>query len=352
MGRGIWVYAEEKGRRLPDSSLEVIGEGRRLADQQPGEGVSAIILGAHAKELTAAAVHHGADRVFVGEGERFARYDPEAFASIMAGLIRRYEPAVFLLAATEVGKDLGPRVAAKARAGFLPGCDRLQWSAEGLLVQTRLSHGRKVHTTALWRNVALRIATVEPGIGKIRAGSMRRGGSLAEIVPIDAEEYTAIDRERIKVKGFIPADPGTVDITDARIIVAGGKGAIEGENFRLIRNLADALGASVAGSRAAVDHGCLARERQIGQSGKTVSPDLLISCGISGANAHVMGMRDSEVVVAINIDRNAPILKLADLAVVGDLREILPALTDRLRNGRRVEKRRGDGENLPGDTPG
>lgn len=334
MSRGIWVYAEEKGGELPDSSLEVISEGRRLADQRPGGRVSAVLLGGHAKELTAVPVQYGADRVFWAEEERFARYLPEVFTSILAGLIRRYEPSVFLFPATDVGKDLAPRVAGRVKAGLLPNCDKLQWSAEGVLVQTRLSHGRKVHTAALWRNVNLQMATIEPGIAKIQTAPLHGEMTPHEIVPIRPGASTEMGKDRVKILGFLHADPETADITDAEIIVAGGKGACEGENFRWIRKLAEAIGASVAGSRAAVDHGCIPRERQIGQSGKTVSPKLIISCGISGANAHMMGMRDSKAIVAINTDRNAPILKVADLAVVGDLREILPVLTDFLKNGR------------------
>jgi len=175
------------------------------------------------------------------------------------------------------------------------------------------------------------MATIEPGIARRRKAASTGDTESPEIVEIRPGEYVGHVRERVRIVDFIKADPRTVDIADAERIVAGGNGACEGESFRWISNLAEAIGASVGGSRAAVDRGFLHRDRQIGQSGKTVSPKLLISCGISGANAHVAGMRESGTVIAINTDRHAPILKLADLAVVGDLREILPALIDRLR---------------------
>jgi electron transfer flavoprotein alpha subunit len=182
------------------------------------------------------------------------------------------------------------------------------------------------------------MATIEPGIARRRKVPSPGEKEPPEIVEVRPGDYAGHERERVKVIDLIKADPRTIDIADAERIVAGGKGACEEENFRWISKLAEAIGASVGGSRAAVDRGFIHRDRQIGQSGKTVSPKLLISCGISGANAHVVGMRESKTIIAINTDRHAPILKLADLAVVGDLCEILPALIDRLRKGCAQEK--------------
>jgi len=333
MGGEVWVYAEEKDGELPESSLEVISEGRRLADQGKGERVSVVLLSGCAKELAPMAVRYGAHRVLWAEEKRFSRYLPEVLTGILAGMIGRHDPSIFLFSATDVGKDLAPRVAARVKAGLFPNCDRLDRSPDGLLVPTRLTHGRKVHVTALCRNARPQMATIEPGVARVKEAPSSGETEPPEIVEIRPGDYAGDERERVKVIDFIKADPRTVDIADAEMIVAGGKGACEGENFRWISNLAEAIGASVGGSRAAVDAGYIQRDRQIGQSGKTVSPRLMISCGISGANAHVVGMRESRTIIAINTDRHAPILKLADLAVVGDLREILPALIDRLRKG-------------------
>lgn len=338
MDGGVWVYAEEKDGELLESSLEVISEGRRLTDQGKGERVSVVLLGGRSRDLVAVPVLYGAHRVFWAEEKRFARYMPEVLTGILAGMIGRYDPSIFLFAATDVGKDLAPRVAARVKAGLFPNCDRLERSPDGHLIHTRLTHGRKVHVTARCTNARPQMATIEPGIARMRKGPSPDETEPPEIVEVRPGDYTVDERTRIKVVDFIKADPRTVDIADAGMIVAGGKGACEGENFRWISNLAEAIGASVGGSRAAVDGGVIHRDRQIGQSGKTVSPKLMISCGISGANAHVVGMRESRTIIAINKDRHAPILKLADLAVVGDLCEILPALIDRLRKGYAQEK--------------
>ncbi|HBB16569.1 MAG TPA: electron transfer flavoprotein subunit alpha [Syntrophus sp. (in: bacteria)] len=331
MDGGIWVYAEEKDGELPESTLEVIGEGRRLADQGNGERVSVVLLSGRARGLAAIPALFGAHRVLWAEEERFARYMPEVLTGILAGMIGRHDPAIFLFAATDVGKDLAPRVAARVKACLFPNCDRLERSSDELLVHTRLTHGRKVQVTAQCRNSRPQMATIEPGVARKRKVSSPAGMEPSETVEVLPGDYAGDKGERVKVIEFIKADPRTVDIADAERIVAGGKGACEGENFRWISGLADAIGASVGGSRAAVDLGRIHRDRQIGQSGKTVSPKLFISCGISGAPAHVVGMRESGTIIAINSDRHAPMLKLADLAVVGDLREILPALIDRLR---------------------
>lgn len=331
MNGGVWVYAEEKGGELAGSSLEAISEGRRLADQGKGEEVTAVILGKCARGLADLPTLYGAHRVLWAEENRFSVYMPEVLTDILAGMIRRHDPSIFLFAATDVGKDLAPRVAARVKTRLFPDCDRLERSPEGHLVHTRLTHGRKVHVTALCRSSRPQMATIEPGIARMRKVNASNGRESPEIIEVDTADYAPPAAERVRIIDLIKADPRTVDIADAEMIVAGGKGACEGDCFRQISDLADAIGASVGGSRAAVDAGIIQRDRQIGQSGKTVSPRLMISCGISGANAHVAGMRESGTIVAINTDRHAPILKLADLAVVGDLREILPAMIDRLR---------------------
>ncbi|RJP21437.1 MAG: electron transfer flavoprotein subunit alpha/FixB family protein [Deltaproteobacteria bacterium] len=334
MRGGIWTYAEERKGELPESSLEAIGAARRLADQRTGGRVTVVLLGERAEMAAALPGRHGADRVFWAEEERVSRHMPEFLTGILSGLIGRYDPFVFLFPATESGRDIAPRVAAKVRAPLFPDCDGLEWSTDGFLSARRLTHGRKVHVTAVCRNARPQMATLVPGAGRSKEASAKPAGADPEIVRLDLREFSGWnERKGVTFVGHLRADPATVDISDAETIVAGGKGACVEDGFRWIERLAEAIGASVAGSRAAVDLGCIGRERQIGQSGKAVSPRLLISCGISGANAHVVGMRDSRTVVAINTDRNAPMLALADLAVVGDLREVLPALIDRIRSG-------------------
>ncbi len=332
MDGGIWAFLEIDDGGLPESSLELVCEARRLAERRAGGRAGAVLLGPGAERLAAETARYGAVRAYCGEDDGFSAYRPEAFTAVLAGLARRDAPSAILFAASDVGRDLAPRVAARLGTGLLAGCDRLDIADDGVLTATRLCYGKKVHATVRCPGARPQLATVEPGIAKLRAAAGAAGP--VEIVGLLPGDFDAGAGERVRVTGFIAADPKTVDLPDAELIVAGGSGAGGPDGFRLVEELADALGASVGGSRVAVDNGWIARERQIGQSGKTVSPRLLVSCGISGANAHVAGIRDAGTIVAINSDRNAPIHALADLAVVGDLRRILPALAARLREGR------------------
>lgn len=333
MGGGVWACLEIVDGGLPESSLELVCEARRLADRMPGGQACAVIPGPGAAGLAGTAARHGADRVYCGDADVFPRSRPERFAAVLAGLIRRDDPSVVLFAATDAGRDLAPRVAATLRTGLVTGCDRLDLSDDGVLAATRLCFGKKVHATVRCPGARPQMATVEPGIAKVRARVAPAAAVSVEIVPVLPGDFGAPAGDRVAVTGFIKADPGTVDLADAEIVVAGGKGAAGADGFRLVEELAGALGGSVGGSRVAVDNGWIPRERQIGQSGKTVSPRLLVSCGISGAHAHVSAIRDAGVIVSINIDRNAPIHALADLAVVGDMNAILPALSERIRRG-------------------
>ncbi|MBE0599544.1 MAG: electron transfer flavoprotein subunit alpha/FixB family protein [Desulfuromonadales bacterium] len=216
-------------------------------------------------------------------------------------------------------------MAARLRIGFAAGCDRLQREG-GSLLQTYLAYDNKVHLTVAYGSRP-QMATVRPEAMKVRQIQNARPPA---VVRVDPAGYVAPADRRLRVVGVVKADPKTADITDAEIIVAGGRGIGE-TDFPLLTELAELLGAAVAGSRMAVDAGWTGRERQIGQSGKTVSPDLLISCGISGASAHTIGMRDARTVIAINSDKSAPMVRMADLGVVGDFHAVAPALIERLR---------------------
>jgi len=330
MSSGIWVFAEVKGTELLDTSLEAITEGRRLADQSREE-LTAVLLGDRLEGLPEIAVQYGSDRVFWGEDGRFVHYAPDAYTAVLAGLIREHDPSVFLLGATSLGSDLAARVAARVRTGLMSNCDRLQISDKGLLTGSKLRFGAKVHATIGCPARRPQMATIEPGVMKAKKALRSGTPAKPEMVCLRPADFYSPEDDRVKVVGFIKADPNTVDISDADIIVAGGKGVGDPKGFQCIRDLAELLKAAVAGSRVAVDNGCIGKERQIGQSGKTVSPELMISCGISGASAHTVGMRDSRTTIAINKDKSAPIMKMADLGVVGDVHEIVPVLVNRLR---------------------
>ena len=327
MNHHVWVFAEHKDGEVIESSLELICEGRRLAGQLKVK-LCVIMLGHHISALAGSISKYGMDTVFVADHELFDGYRPECCTAVLAGLVKAYGPDIFLFSSTVVGQDLAPRVAAKLKTCLASDCDKFQISDEGLLLQIRLAYQNKLHTTVVSPAVKPQMATVTPGIAKVKKTATSPD---FKVVPIDPAEYMAPDTERIKKTGFMKADPKTIDISDAQLIVSGGKGVKDENSFTLIHDLADALGASVAGSRVAVDNQWVGKERQIGQSGKTVSPDLMISCGISGASAHTFGMRDTKTLIAINNDKAAPIMKLADLGVVGDLHEILPELIRQLK---------------------
>jgi electron transfer flavoprotein alpha subunit len=333
LSKGVWVFVEQKEGELSEDSLEVISEGRRLADQLQEE-LSAILLGYQVDGLAKTLAHYGAERVYLAENEGLIQYNPDAYTAILAGLIKEHEPSIFLLGATTLGEDLAPRVAGSVKTGLASNCDKLQISEGGLLLQTRLCYESKVHATVVCPKAKPQMATVQPGVMKIDPPDESRNTT---IIRVSLNSYIKPEAVRTKIVGFIKGDPKTIDLTEAELIVAGGKGVNDKESFQLIWELANHLGASVGGTRMAVDSGWIGSERQIGQTGKTVSPKVIISCGISGASAHIFGMKDSKTVIAINIDQDAPIFKLADLGVVGDLHQIIPALINYLSEVSRRE---------------
>ncbi|MFO7965170.1 MAG: electron transfer flavoprotein subunit alpha/FixB family protein [Desulfobacterales bacterium] len=323
----IWVFAEHSDGEIIEHALELICEGRKLAERLKGR-LCALILGHRIENVAESIADYGVETVFIADDERFDRYRPECFTAVIAGLAGVHVPDILLFGSTVVGQDLAPRVAAKLRTCLAANCDRLQISEEGLLLQTRLAYRNKLHTTVVCPDARPQTALVAPGVTKVKKASKHPDFSM---ISIDPAIYISSRTEKIEPVRLIKSDPKTIDITDAEMIVSGGKGVDDEEGFKLIHDLADALGAAVAGSRPAVDNRWIGRERQIGQSGKTVSPVLMISCGISGASAHTFGMRDTKNLIAINTDKTAPIMKFADLGVAGDLRAILPELISRLK---------------------
>jgi len=328
MSNTVWIFAEHQRGEITESSLEVVCEARRLAGLRRGE-LCALLFGHQVADLANTLARYGAETVYLADHEAFAAYHPELFTDMLAGLARTYEPGILLLSSSMLGQDLGPRVAARLRTTLIPNCDKLELSDEGFLLQTRLIYQNKVHATVVCPGGTPQMASLAPGIFKIKEAVTPKG---IRIVPVAATDFLQPGPQRIEVTGFIKADPKTVDISDAALIVSGGKGVQDDAGFQLIWDLADVLDATVAGSRMAVDNRWIDKTRQIGQSGTTVSPDLMISCGVSGATAHIFGLRETKTLIAINKDKAAPIMKMADLAVVGDLHEILPVLIKRLRD--------------------
>jgi len=328
MIKEVWVFSEHKNGELVETSLELICEGRRLADQLKAK-LMVILLGHDIRQCAESAAGYGVDSVLLINHQRLADYHPEFYTSVLLNLMHVHHPGIFLFNASATGQDLATRIAANLKIHVASGCDKLHIGPGGHLHMTRLTHQNKVHATITLTGSGPKIVTATSGIAKIKKSAQSQD---VNIICPDPSSWLNAETEKIKITGYIKADPKSMDICDAELIISGGKGAGDEKGFRLIEDLADALSASVAGSRVAVDNQWIGKEKQIGQSGKSVAPDMMISCGISGAGAHVFGMRNTKTLIAINTDKSAPIMKMADLGVVGDLNDILPELIKNLRD--------------------
>lgn len=326
---GVWVVAEHSQDELLEVTLEMLGEGRKVASKL-GHELTAVLLGRGVAVLCEPLGHYGAERVYLVEHTLLSPYTTDAHAAALTWLIRRWQPSIVLLGATANGQDLAPRVAARLRTGLVPDCVTLKVNSHGVLEMTRPTYRDKSYTTVVCPDARPIMATVRPGvIGTHKPDMLRR----AEVVECAVELHPASVRTR--VAGCIKADPATVDIAEAEVVVEGGLGVGQAGRWALIEELARAVGGSVGGSRMAMDAGWIPRERLVGLTGKSIASRLVISCGISGAMQHMAGLKDAKTLVAINKDRNAPILKQADLGVVADMHALIPALVEELCETRR-----------------
>ena len=325
--RGVWVVAEHLHGQFRRGTYELLGRGRELADKR-GVELAAVLLGDQVEGLAADLIAHGADRVYLAQDPVLAHYRTGPYTDVLAGMINQRKPEIVLVSATPQGRDLAPRVAARISAGLTADCTGLDIDdEEGLLVQTRPAFGGNLMATIVCRQARPQMATVRPGVMKALSADASRTGEVVTI-PVHLDERSVVT----KIIEIVQQESGAqVNLQDAEIIVSGGRGLGKPENFALIRDLADALGAAVGASRAAVDAGWIPAYHQVGQTGRTVQPKLYIACGISGAVQHLAGMGSSDVIVAINKDPSAPIFNVATYGIVGDLFEIVPALTKKLR---------------------
>jgi electron transfer flavoprotein alpha subunit len=323
--KGIWVLAEQRQGELQDVSLELMSEGHRIAEKL-GEELCVVLVGSNIGDLADSLALWGADKVYLVDNPLLSEYCSELYVQAISALISGRRPNIVLCGATWIGRDLASRLAAKLKTGLVSDCVSLNLSEEGLLLQTKPAYDGKVHATVICPTARPQIATISPGTMEIRRPRTAKRAELIKLSPgLDTTQ------RRIKVLGFLNADLSTISVDEAEIIVAGGGGVGSAEGFKILAELAYVLGGSLAVSRVPVDKGWVPFERQIGQTGKTVSPKLYIACGISGSIYHNMGMRGSRLVVSINKDRNAPIFKISDMCVVGDLFEIVPAIVRQLR---------------------
>ena len=318
--KGVWVFAEQREGELQKVSLELLGEGRKIADKL-GVKLTALLLGSNVEALSETLAKHGADEVLVADDEKLAQYTTDAYTKVICDLANERKPGILFIGATFIGRDLGPRVSARLETGLTADCTSLDVEVEeGALLATRPAFGGNLMATIACPEHRPQMATVRPGVfAKVEADPSKCKVEKVEVKLTDADVRT-------KVLETIKSKKNVVDISEAKVIVAGGRGVGSKENFALLQELADVLGGTVAGSRAAVEKGWLDGAYQVGQTGKTVKPSIYIACGISGAIQHVAGMQDSDVIIAINKDETAPIMKVADYGIVGDVNKVLPEL--------------------------
>lgn len=319
---GVWVFVEHRGGQVAGVVYELLGEGARLASQL-GEELGAVVLGDKVEGLSEELIYHGAQVVYVASAPALADLRDEPYTAVLAAVTRQYRPSILLFGATAAGRSLAPRLAGRLRTGLTADCTGLAIDPETrLLVQTRPAFGGNVMARILCAQHRPQMATVRPRVMQRAERVAGRAGRVVEVPVREAELFA-----RTTVVELIPELTQTVNLEEADIIVAGGRGIQDPKHFRLIEELARVLGGAVAASRAAVDAGWIPYKHQVGQTGKTVAPKVYIAVGISGAIQHLAGMQSSDVIVAINKNPDAPIFKLATYGLVGDLFEIVPELT-------------------------
>jgi electron transfer flavoprotein alpha subunit len=325
--RGVWVIAEHLHAQFRRGTLELLGEGRRLADKL-GVELSAVLLGDGVAPMAKDLFAYGADKVHLAQDPVLAHYRTGPYTDVLVGLINQHKPEIVLVSATPQGRDLAPRVAARLSAGLTADCTGLDIDeSERLLVQTRPAFGGNLMATIVSRYARPQMATVRPGVMRPLEPDPARSGEVVNVaVHLDERSMLTKIVEIVQLE-----TDGQVNLQDAEVIVSGGRGLGKPENFALIRELAEVLGGAVGASRAAVDAGWIPAYHQVGQTGRTVQPKLYIACGISGAVQHLAGMSSADCIIAINKDPTAPIFNIATYSIVGDLFEIVPALTKRLR---------------------
>jgi electron transfer flavoprotein alpha subunit len=319
--RGVWVFAEQRDGNMQKVSLELVGKGREIADKL-GEKLTAVLLGYEVENLSKTLIEYGADEVIVVDNKHLKNYTTDGYAEVMCDLINDRKPEILFIGASYLGRDLGPRISGRLKTGLTADCTGLDIEeATGNLLMTRPAFGGNLMATIECANHRPQMSTVRPGVFAVPCSDTRRVGIVHE-VETDLSEGTI----RAKVLEVVKSLKDKVDLTEADIIVSGGRGVGSKEGFALLNELAEALGGTVGGSRAVIDAGVLEKHLQVGQTGKTVRPKIYVACGISGAIQHLAGMQESEYIIAINKDDSAPIMKVADLAVVGDLYKIIPEM--------------------------
>lgn len=338
--KGVYVFAQQVDNEISGIALELLGKGKELAAKLETE-VTAVLIGYNVKNLADKLAEYGADKVILVDDPELETYRTEPYAHALASVIEKYKPEIVLVGATAIGRDLGPTVSARVQTGLTADCTVLeigdfplvaipgQEQKHNQLLMTRPAFGGNTIATIACPDNRPQMATVRPGV-------------MQKIAPIAGakaviEEYNpgfTPNNKYVTIKEVVKAVSDTVDIMDAKILVSGGRGVGSAENFKILDDLAEVLGGTVSCSRAVVDNGWKPKDLQVGQTGKTVRPQIYFAIGISGAIQHVAGMEESDLIVAINKDETAPIFDVADYGIVGDLNKVVPALTEQLKTAK------------------
>lgn len=322
--KNVLVYIEINHCGIQGVSLELLGQGRILADKL-GHKLTAVLVGSGVSEFAEQIIHNGADEAYVVDKADLAEYHTESFTNAICTVVNKYKPNAILIGATHQGRDLGPRIAARLKTGLCADCTNLDIDEDSKLVLwTRPAFGGNIMATIICPNHRPQMGTVRPNVFKKPAVDTSRTGTIvAEVVDSVPVRTTLLEATA--------AACGLVNLEEAEIIVSGGRGLGSAENYEMVKELATVLGGTFSGSRAIVEEGWIEHQRQVGQSGKTVGPKIYIACGISGAIQHVAGMSSSDYIIAINKDANAPIFKVCDLGIVGDVKDVVPVLISKIK---------------------
>ena len=326
--KNVYVFVEQREGVIQNVGLELLGKARELADAL-NEKVYAMLLGHDLTTQAQECIAYGADTVLRVDAPELATYVTEPYAQAIYQIIRDNKPSIVLIGATTIGRDLGPRLSARVETGLTADCTGLEISEERDLLMTRPAFGGNLMATIICKEHRPQMSTVRPGVMRMGQRDENRKGTIEDVkINFDKSKF------RVRVLETVKQTKNLVDITEAHVLISGGRGVGNAEGFDMLRAMANTIGAEVSASRAMVDAGVLGHERQVGQTGKTVRPDLYFAMGISGAIQHLAGMSSSDVIVAINKDPDAPIFDIADYGVVGDLFQILPALTNEIKKAR------------------
>ena len=335
--KGVYVYAQQVDNEISSIAFELLGKAKELAAVLSTD-VTAVLIGSGVKELADQLAEYGADKVIVVDNPELKDYRTEPYTHALASVINEYKPDIMLVGATAIGRDLGPRVSARVQTGLTADCTVLeigdfplnpipnQEQKHNQLLMTRPAFGGNTIATIACPNNRPQMATVRPGVmQKIEPVA----GAKAEVIEYNPG-FTP-NNKYVEILDVVKEISNAVDIQDAKILVSGGRGVGSPENFKILDDLAAAIGGTVSCSRAVVDSGWKPKELQVGQTGKTVRPNVYFAIGISGAIQHTAGMEESDIIIAINKDENAPIFDVADYGIVGDLNKIVPKLTEELQ---------------------